>query len=249
MVEPRKIIVFIFVTLLLLYMIRFQYSIRKNQHSKTYTFIILMIGLSLEEVATFLDVLGDYINSPIASSLTKFLFTFGSAIYIIGTILWTRFTKKTITSLELLSFSDPLTGVLNRAGINKTFDSLLNKGSPFCLIVYDLDGTKNVNDTYGHIEGDKFICYTTKVVSDILGSNANIARMGGDEFVILLENFKLSEIEDIINRIKLKVNEKYLDKDAGISLGYSFYPKDGISLEDLIKVADKKMYLNKITRR
>lgn len=60
-------------------------------------------------------------------------------------------------------------------------------GKYFYIMVCDLDGTKRSNDIFGHLEGDKYIIRTTKIISEVIGGKGNISRSGGDEFIILLE--------------------------------------------------------------
>jgi diguanylate cyclase (GGDEF)-like protein len=249
MLEFRKVIVLLFVTLLLLYTLRFQLLENKKWQFKTSTFIILMIGLFLAEAATFLDVLANYIRTTNVHIIIKVLFTCSIIFYTIGLILWTRFTQKMMTKLELLSHTDPMTGVLNRTGIEKVYENLSKYNSHFCLILCDLDGTKKLNDTMGHIEGDKFICYSSKTIVDAIGSNGYLSRIGGDEFVVILKDFTIPQLEGIISNIKIKIHEKYGEHNAGISLGYSFCPRDGSTLEELIIIADKKMYMDKTTHK
>lgn len=243
-IEVRKILVFLFVSILLLYKYKILDTMKKNK-SESYIFITLICGLIILALATFLDIFANILNKPYIYMLIKSCFTIGSIVYIIGVILWSNFTKRIISDLERFAQMDPLTGVLNRNGILSMFDSLVNNKNPFYLIVCDLDGTKLVNDTLGHIEGDKFIHNTSQILLSITGSKGHVSRFGGDEFVILLEQVESFEVEKIIFLIKNKISRLYSQNHFGISIGHASYPIDGQQFEELLKVADEKMYEDK----
>jgi diguanylate cyclase (GGDEF)-like protein len=138
-----------------------------------------------------------------------------------------------------------MTGVLNRSGLEKAYASLMETKSPFYILVGDLNGTKSVNDTFGHIEGDRYIRRVTEIITAVIGSRGYLGRIGGDEFVIILEYINHQELENIISDIKNQVYAIYKVAHAGISIGCSEYPKDGQELSKLMEIADKKMYSDK----
>lgn len=244
MIEFRKVVVFLFVTILLFYMIRLLAFTKKKWQYKTYTFVILIGGISLINIATFFDMLQVVLNYQFVYNIIKTCFTLGTIIYIIGIIVWSNFTKTMLTNFEKMASTDSMTGVLNRSGIERIYDSMVERKKQFYVIVCDLDGTKRINDTYGHIEGDNYIYITTKIITNVVGANGYVSRIGGDEFVILLE-LEYKEIKKIISMIKKQVCRLYPDESTGISLGHAFFPNDGLTLKELIKSADEKMYENK----
>lgn len=245
MIEVRKIIVFLCVTMLLFYMIRLLLFTKRKWPLKSYTFAILIGGITLIVVASFFDMIENILNYEFVNHIIRIGFTLGAIIYVIGIILWSKFTKAIMNKLEEIALTDCMTGVLNRSGIERVYDSLIETNDTFYVIVCDLDGTKVINDTYGHIEGDRYIDETTKIITDIIGLKGHVSRIGGDEFVILLEEMCKDEIEEIIFKIKKLVDKIYCNENTGISLGYSVFPEDGETLGQLIKAADKKMYEDK----
>lgn len=247
MIEPRKIIVFVFVLLLLFYTCRLLYATR-NKKDKAYVFIIMICGLSLSSIATFLDIIAKIVNNQVIYDLLRLCFTLGSIFYIIGIILWSGLTKAMIEELEQIASTDPLTGALNRNGLEKRFQELIKKERSFFLCVCDLDGTKSINDTYGHIEGDKFISNTVNLMVGLVEAKGWVARTGGDEFIILFEDNKEMEIESFLGVIREKVKRFYPQENVGISVGYAHFPEDGQSLELLTKTADMRMYEDKNTK-
>lgn len=248
MIEPRKFIIFLFISILLFYMMRLLLFTKKKWRFNTPTFILLLSGIFFVFIASFLDMLSNIIDTPTIYSIIKVFFTIGAIIYVIGIIKWTKLTIEMMNNLEMITLRDCFTGVLNRSGIEKSFNSTVKANNPFYILVCDLNGTKKINDTYGHIEGDKYILNTTKIITNIIGLKGNLARIGGDEFVILLEYISSSELESIIFNIKKQVSEIYPKENTGISIGYSTFPSNGKHFKDLIECADKKMYCDKKNR-
>ncbi|WMJ80539.1 GGDEF domain-containing protein [Clostridium sp. MB40-C1] len=249
MYEIEKIIVFLFVVILLLYMIRLSFFTRREWGLETHTFKVLFIGVLLITIATFFDMLSPMINTKFIHIFMKICFTLGAVVYIVGIILWSDYTKKVIKKFEELAIRDPMTGVFNRKGMEKVYKVFFEENSPFCLVICDLDKMKEINDEYGHLEGDKYIVGTSKIILDIIKGKGYVGRIGGDEFVIILEYEDIQQIQEIIFTIKQSVHEILHEKNTGISLGYSLFPNDGDTLEDLIKVADERMYNDKGSRK
>lgn len=96
--------------------------------------------------------------------------------------------------LEYLATHDSLTGLLNRNEILSKIDSSINQVEKnknlLALIFIDLDDFKKINDTMGHVMGDKFLIDLSTKLSSILQKEDTLARLGGDEFIILLENLE-----------------------------------------------------------
>ncbi|QLY80664.1 GGDEF domain-containing protein [Clostridium intestinale] len=245
MFEFRKLLIFIAVAILLFYMIKLLYFTKKKWPLESYTFVILIGGISLITLATFLDLIRKIFDHELIDKVIKGGFTLGAIIYIIGIILWSNFTKTMMNKLEKSAITDYMTGILNRNGIERIYDSVAKEKNPFFVIVCDLDGTKMVNDTYGHIEGDYYIDESTKIIANVVGLKGHVSRIGGDEFVILLSYTTLDVLNDMIKSIKKRVSDIYSNENLGISVGYSTFPRDGKYLTDLIKVADKNMYEDK----
>lgn len=244
MPELRKIAIFIFVTFLLIHTFKLLYATRYKK-DKSYIFIITLFGLTLLVIATFADMIAKDVASAYIYVIIKLCFTAGSILYIIGIMLWTDFTKKMINELEKMASTDSLTGVLNRNGFLKVFDGVAKNMRSFCILVCDLDGTKLINDNLGHIEGDQFIINSSRIMVDSIRDHGNISRFGGDEFIILLKDQELQEVETIIDNIKMKISKLYPQYNSGVSIGYASFPKDGQSFDDLFKAADTRMYRDK----
>lgn len=149
-------------------------------------------------------------------------------------------------ALEARSKEDSLTGVLNRKAFAQETAVLLEKESSLthAFIMIDIDNFKMINDTLGHVMGDKAIIYVAKAVKSILRSGDLVGRMGGDEFMIVLRNIPHSETIEkrayIISRIlHIKITDEL---SLSGSLGVAIYPQDGKTFEDLYSHADTALY-------
>lgn len=155
------------------------------------------------------------------------------------------------SKMKRMAFFDPLTNLPNRNMINDRIKLALahsdrNK-QKFALLFLDMDDFKTVNDTLGHSAGDELLKQVAKRLTGLLRGEDTVARIGGDEFVILLSGLKdgnystvLAEriIETLKPIFKIDDNELY----ASFSIGVAIYPNDGKDVETLYKNADAAMY-------
>ncbi len=144
---------------------------------------------------------------------------------------------------------DAGTGLLNkRAWTEYTIEQLNRKDhSTRWLVIIDIDDFKHINDTYGHIFGDQVIRRVAEIMQVLVGQRGVIGRFGGDEYVILLE--KVATREQLKTLLKTIAKEFALAFDPKIhvtaSIGVSEYPVDGAEYEELMRKADKALYLAK----
>lgn len=153
------------------------------------------------------------------------------------------------------SLEDELTQLPNRRYFMYTLSSLFSKakkqGTPFALLNLDLDKFKDINDTYGHAAGDEVLREVARRVTQVLRSNDVIARIGGDEYLVLLPRIhQKKDVHLIINKIKSVISEKPIeykktDIYVNTSIGYSRFEPEMKSVDDLLHKADRSMYSNK----
>jgi diguanylate cyclase (GGDEF)-like protein len=160
-------------------------------------------------------------------------------------------TKKQ-KQLRKLSSEDTLTGTYNRATFNRKLNQAINLKTDkkqLALLFIDLDDFKNINDSYGHDSGDTVLRIVATRLNYFLREKDFVARMGGDEFVIVLNNIESKkDIENIIGRIlELFKDPIKLTKDRTItqtvSIGVAISPKDcHTKADELLVQADIAMY-------
>ena len=221
---------------------------QKNWKFRAKAFSILILGLGLLTLATFIDIIPSIGDSKPVLIVIQMFYTFGAVIFVTGMILWSEHTQRITKKFERIALTDPLTGVLNRKGIEEIYHMALKDESPFYVILCDLDGTKKINDKFGHLEGDGYIISTTKIIKKVIGMSGCVARIGGDEFIIFLNYMKVQELNRMVYRIKRMVSDIYPEGNGGISCGFAESPKDGVNLDVLISIADKIMYEDKKSR-
>lgn len=153
---------------------------------------------------------------------------------------------------------DPLTGLFNRTvlldRLSKALSTRRRVGQAGALVMVDLDNFKHVNDTLGHGAGDELLIALARRFSDALRKSDVIARIGGDEFAILLPDItNIGEAEKIIGKLVSRVSEPIVLGRRTIrpscSLGVTFYPIDGHTPKDLLKNADIALYQAKARGR
>lgn len=166
------------------------------------------------------------------------------------------YLKQIEKELKYAAEHDSLTGLLNRSQllkkIDKTIDISKNNNSHFSICFIDLDKFKSVNDTYGHHAGDMLLKHVATLLSNFAREDDLVARIGGDEFIILFNSMnKLDEIKNILQRLyKIPLENPLIYTDAdiieyGFSIGVATYPDDASTAQELLKIADKAMYKNK----
>ncbi len=157
-----------------------------------------------------------------------------------------------------LAHQDLVTGIPNRIFLNQRLDHAIDgasrSGKRLGVFFIDLDKFKDINDTHGHKAGDQVLIETASRIQDCIRSDDTVARYGGDEFVLLVENLSESyDVGQIANKILSALSKPiYLDGQkltVTPSIGISLYPDDGESSEVLLSHADTAMYQAKATGR
>ncbi len=173
---------------------------------------------------------------------------------IVGVALDITEQKRAQQQLNYLAFYDPLTELPNRALFFDRFCQLLaqskRNGTPFALLMLDLDGFKAVNDVYGHKTGDALLVAVGQRLRNCVRESDTVARMGGDEFVLLLQNVQEAESAPrVAGKIVAALAEPFPllghECRVGASIGLCIAPRDGDDMETLLGRADAAMYQSK----
>ncbi|MGD8589214.1 MAG: EAL domain-containing protein [Chromatiales bacterium] len=162
-----------------------------------------------------------------------------------------RELKQAERQLEQLAYFDPLTGLANRALFEQRLVEALNNaridGCRLALLYVDLDRFKHVNDTHGHSIGDELLMQVSVRLKNVLRDNDTVARMGGDEFTIILSRIKVKSdamhvAAKIVAAISRPVTLSGVEINIGASIGLAYFPEHGENIETLKKHADIAMY-------
>lgn len=159
--------------------------------------------------------------------------------------------------LEVQAHHDPLTGLANRNLLEDRFQCAVERakrsGDSFAVLMIDLDGFKSVNDTHGHLAGDKVLMDVSRRLAACLRTCDTAARLGGDEFVVILESIHdTGEVARIARKLVRALFEdielpNHCVVNVGASIGIALYPDDGLDLSGMLAIADQAMYECKTT--
>jgi len=159
--------------------------------------------------------------------------------------------KKELEKLNIRANYDQMTQLLNRHSGEKNIEKLIYNKQAFVVILMDLNGFKEINDTYGHDSGDEILINVAGILKNSVRHDDFSCRWGGDEFVIILTNVDKEAIRSIVKKILLKIQEPYSlsthqqEVSVGASIGAALHPKDNLDMLGLVQMADKAMYHTK----
>ena len=204
----------------------------KEQIYKKWIHVTYQQGFSLKEVLTFLGSM---------------------LLLIILLILWISKLKKELKKkiqrekeLQKLSIIDSLTGIFNRYKIEVALKQQIAFAKrhqiPLSVIFFDIDHFKKINDTYGHMVGDKVLKEIAYIVKHHIREYDIFGRWGGEEFIIILPNTNLQEAKEVASKLrKLIENHPFLEEKVTCSFGVTSLKEDD-NVDTLIKRVDKLMY-------
>ncbi len=164
--------------------------------------------------------------------------------------------RQFIDDARELAYTDSLTGAGNRAAyvdaIKYLNSQIENGGAEFMLAVLDINGVKNANDSFGHEFGDKMIITASEIIKESVGLE-NLFRIGGDEFVVIIENITAEEVEDIFHKIDLRIVQKNSEIEEfktnmplALSKGAALYKANSdVDVQSVFRRADAAMYADK----
>lgn len=155
-------------------------------------------------------------------------------------------SNETINELKSSALYDFLTETLNRgagiSAINQLIEISNQTKSKLLICFMDLNYLKNVNDTFGHNEGDRYIVTAVNAVKDQLRKTDIIFRFGGDEFIILFPDLEIEIAKEMLSKVNQALKE-HMEYEHSISFGFCYYdPENPKTISELIDVADKEMY-------
>ncbi len=157
--------------------------------------------------------------------------------------------EKLLKDLEHQALFDNLTGLYNR---NALFSFLereterAKRGENQLLVIFlDLDNFKHVNDTFGHKKGDEVLKKVAQILKENFRKYDILARFGGDEFILgitLPPSANKNEVEKILKRVENEIEKTFKNFGLSISYGIAVCPKESRNAQELIQIADRRMY-------
>lgn len=183
------------------------------------------------------------------------------AIFYVWLMIWMGFIVRFLTdklsqqkqAMEHMALHDPLTGLPNRNLLDDRLNKMLavarRKQRPFTIVMIDLDGFKKVNDTFGHAIGDELLKEVSQRLNACLRPHDIVCRVGGDEFILLLDDMQNDSSLDICERVSVEIAKPILIQGIQINIGSSMgvvkYSEQSDSPKTLIHKADQAMYVVK----
>jgi diguanylate cyclase (GGDEF)-like protein len=148
------------------------------------------------------------------------------------------------------ALTDPLTGVLNRRGFSEAVERELARARrydhPFVLAYVDVRGLKHINDSAGHLAGDQLIREAARILTDSARAGDVVGRIGGDELGLLLPEQSTAGGLAVSARVAQEVTRRRVAVGLGtrwdLTIGTAAYPDDGRTFEELLRVADRRLY-------
>ncbi len=158
------------------------------------------------------------------------------------------------------AFTDPLTELYNLRFLTQYVEKRCDdkeEAAPFSVLCLDLDNFKPVNDNFGHLRGDEVLRDLAQILRDTTGEHDVVARYGGDEFLIIVENAQKEQAEELGRRVREAVTSYDTglvhpllgSLRLGVSVGSACFPQDGTDCTSLLSAADQRMYQDKTERK
>jgi diguanylate cyclase len=175
----------------------------------------------------------------------------GEIRYLRGVVLDITERKVLENKLLLLSYHDYLTGLKNRRCFEEKLQEVDNKDSlPLSIIMIDVNGLKVVNDSFGHLAGDELLKKASSTIQSICRKDDFIARIGGDEFVVLMPRTSAQECLELANKIKERATLEIIQHiHLSLSYGYDTRLSMSQSLNEVVANAENYMYRHKLSER
>jgi diguanylate cyclase (GGDEF)-like protein/PAS domain S-box-containing protein len=155
--------------------------------------------------------------------------------------------------LRHLAASDALTGLANYRRLSEAVESEIKRsdrtGRVFAVLMFDLDGMKQINDRFGHLFGNRALCRLSDIFRFSCRSMDTAARYGGDEFAIILPETVAKDAVLVRKRICERLSSDREEPSLSVSIGMAVYPEDGATIDDLFQAADRALYDMKVLKK
>lgn len=175
----------------------------------------------------------------------------GNPVRLLGTCQDITSRKEHLDRIEHISYHDHLTKIYNRRFLEEEFVRLdVKRNYPLAVIMADVNGLKLANDSFGHAEGDNILKNAACLITEVCREDDIIARVGGDEFMILLPGTDTEDVEKIVARLrKSKYEETDTKLPLSLALGYAVKSDNSLNMTKLFKKAEEAMYKSKMAEK
>ena len=258
---PSKVLTYVaaFSLIGLIWAANFYYIGREMTFSVTYLIPIAWITwragraggviLALASAIAWLSI--DALQNPyFGYSFLTFISVITKVVLFLSYVFILAKLKDLLQREQELSRTDRLTGIANRWAFLENLGREMKRSQrsmkPITVVYMDVDNFKTINDLYGHHKGDECLLLLAETISDQLRSTDTVARMGGDEFAILLPELGYDDAYIVLTKIRERVKEMANNKswDITLSMGAVTYsnPQDPDTIDEIIKLSDSLMY-------
>lgn len=171
----------------------------------------------------------------------------------VGIVLLVRRLRTSHEALWALARRDELTGVGNYRALHERLVAEIARhrrhGREFALVLLDLDGFKEINESYGHLEGDRLLAEIGSSLRKEVRGGDSVFRQGGDEFAVIVPEVDAGEAEEVAKRLRGRVARRGFGSDemrpVSAATGLALFPADGRTVEELLGVADSDLFAAK----
>jgi diguanylate cyclase (GGDEF)-like protein len=175
----------------------------------------------------------------------------------VGIVVLARRLGASHEALWELARRDELTGVGNYRSLHERLADEIarhrRRSREFALILLDLDGFKQINELYGHLEGDRLLMEIGRALHDEVRGEDSVFRQGGDEFAVIVPETNAEEAREVAERLGNRVARRGFGKDearpVSAATGFAMFPADGVTLDELLSFADLDLFAAKRDRR
>lgn len=245
--------VHILMVLAMLFIVFINIWARKNSQNSINS---VMVGFAIAVILTVIELMRFNINKYLFGfSKNEYSSTTCFAVLIIVISLLVDYGKKISQTLyriaqqqlfKQMAYMDELTGLANRRKCEEYIKELETHTEKYCILCFDLNLLKKINDTYGHEKGDELIKRFADVLREVYSLYGITARTGGDEFVAILNNVSVQETEKLISDMLILIETKNKEDDIlKLSTAYGYAMSDEVADSNphiVYKIADDRMY-------
>jgi diguanylate cyclase (GGDEF)-like protein len=171
----------------------------------------------------------------------------------VGIVILVRRLRSSHEALWALARRDELTGVGNYRALHERLAAEIARHQrhrrEFALVLLDLDGFKEVNERYGHLEGDRLLAEIGSSLRKEVRGGDSVFRQGGDEFAVIIPEVNAEEAGEVAKRLRGRVSKRGFGSDemrpVSAATGFAMFPADGRTVDELLSVADQDLFAAK----